>query len=58
MHADVRALKEGVLASLVVLSITSIVVAPFLAEWALGVKVEKPSKFERFWRGKNVEETT
>lgn len=50
--------KEGVLASLVVLSIASIVVAPFLGEWALGAKVEKLSKFERFWRGKKVEETT
>jgi Kef-type K+ transport system membrane component KefB len=49
---------EGLLASLVVLSIASILVAPFLAEWALGVKVEKPSKFERFWRGKTAEEIT
>jgi hypothetical protein len=48
---------EGVLASLVVLAIVSIVAAPFLAKWALGVKIEKPSKFERLWRGKSVEET-
>jgi hypothetical protein len=48
---------EGVLASLVVLSIVSIVVAPFLAEWALGVKVQKPTKFARLWRGKSLEET-
>ncbi len=49
--------KERVFTSMVVLSIVIIVVAPFLAEWALGVKVEKPSKFEHFWRGKNVKET-
>jgi Kef-type K+ transport system membrane component KefB len=49
--------RPGVLTSLVVLSIVSIVIAPFLAELAFGVKVEKPSKFELFWRGKTVGET-
>jgi Kef-type K+ transport system membrane component KefB len=47
--------KEGVLASLVVLSIVSIVVAPFLAEWALGVKLRNlanlnASGVEKTWK--------
>jgi Kef-type K+ transport system membrane component KefB len=42
---------EDVLASLVVLSIVTIVIAPFLTKLVLGYESEKPSKFTKLWRG-------
>jgi Kef-type K+ transport system membrane component KefB len=42
---------ENILAALVVLSIVSIIMSPFLARLTLGYKVEKPSKFTRLWGG-------
>lgn len=42
---------EEILAALVVLSIVTIAIAPFLAKLALGYTVEKPSKFTVLWRG-------
>ena len=42
---------EDVLASLVVLSIVTIVIAPFLTKLVLGYESEKPSRFTKLWRG-------
>ncbi len=42
---------EEILASLVVLSILTIIIAPLLTELILGKKVEKPSKFTVSWGG-------
>jgi len=43
--------SDQILASLVVLSIVSIVTAPLLTKLLLGDTVEKPSKFTRLWQG-------
>jgi len=41
---------EDILAALVVLSVISIVTAPLLAKFVLGIETEKPSKFTVLWQ--------
>jgi Kef-type K+ transport system membrane component KefB len=42
---------EDILAALVVLSIITIVITPFLTKLVLGYETEKPSKFTKLWHG-------
>jgi len=42
---------EEILVALVVLSIVTIIIAPLLTKLTLGYKAEKPSRFEKLWRG-------
>jgi len=45
-----------VVAALVVLSVVSIVLAPLIARWTLGIESEKPRKFTVMWQGDNSSE--